>query len=60
MTIPIRHELFPRHPDVSLDVTEFAAAAWHILTPQSDLSPKILTMIEMFAVTEFVNNDIPC
>lgn len=44
---------------MSLDVTKLAATTWYILTPQRYFCPKILTMIEMLAVAEFMNNDIP-
>ncbi len=45
---------------MALDVAEFTATARHILAPERDLRPEVLTVIEMFAMTEFVNNDVAC
>ncbi len=40
-------------------MAKFATAAWYILTPESNLGPKRLTVIEMLAVTKFVNDHVP-
>ncbi len=44
---------------MSFDVAELTATAGHILTPKCDLGPKRLAMIEMLAMAEFVNNNVP-
>ena len=59
MLITIRQKLFPGHAYMALDVTEFATAGGDILTPERDLSPKCLAVVEVLAVTEFVNDHVP-
>ncbi len=59
MLITIGKKFFPGHTDMALDVTEFTTAGGDILTPESDLGPKRLAVIEMLTVTKFVNDHVP-
>lgn len=59
MMVTVRQQLFPGHTNVAFDVAEFATATGDILTPESDLGPKCLAMIEVFAVTKLVDDDVP-
>ena len=59
MMVTVRQQLFPGHTNMAFDVAEFATAARDILTPERDLGPKRLAVIEVLAMTEFVNDHIP-
>lgn len=59
MMVTVRQQFFPGHTNVAFDVAELATATGDILTPESDLSPKCLAMIEVFAVTKLVDDDVP-